>query len=83
VTNNFDEHRSGTYKEPFTRIQYGVFAISSKDGSTKFIGTGVTPEVAIMNATNYYNETNADNSEMDSFFVRSRSVTYGVWEDEK
>lgn len=81
MIDNFEEHRSGTYKEPFTQIQYGVFAIDSRDGSTKFVGTGLSHDIALVKANNYYKSTDADDSEIETFFVRTRTVTYAPWRD--
>lgn len=80
----FEETRTGTYTEPFTQEQWGVFT-TTKDGEIKFVTTCVSADSALMKAALYYHDmnknpkNNMDMSEIERFFVRVRVLTFSTW----
>ena len=77
------EYRTGTYKHPFTQIQYGAFVM--RRGHRSFVAASYSPEDARRKAIDYYKEMNKhphNNMDMDSLNdiqIRQRVVTYDVW----
>lgn len=82
-----EETTTGTYTEPFTLTQYGAFTTKS-DGNTRFVAASLaSPEDAVVKAEDYYyhmnqfEHNNMDMSDLDRIYIRTRPVTYGLWED--
>lgn len=86
MTHTVEEARRGTYAEPFTLTQYGVFVVG-KDGYPRFIAASVVEDDALRKAEEHYHHMNQfehndmDMSEIDRFYIRTRTLTYGVWND--
>lgn len=81
-----EEHRLGTYKEPFTHTEIGAF-VTKADGSVSFIAVGVSARDAFLRVEEYYRRMNEhpqndmDMTDLDRISYRQRPVTYGLWEE--
>ncbi len=72
----FEQTKRGTYTEPFTHTQYGVFHVT-EDG-LEFVGAALDRNSALVVVDNYNRDM-----ELASYpvVIRTRAVTYATWDD--